>query len=50
MAKDQISYSIGTPEKFRQAAVDLYDEAFGFKFSLAIKILTIDCYLMNLEF
>jgi len=37
MVNSQITYVSGIPEKFRQSAVDLYDEAFGLKFSLAIK-------------
>lgn len=37
MSADQISYQLGIPEKFRSGAADLYDEAFGNKFSLAVK-------------
>ena len=37
MTNDLIEYRKGVPEKFRRDAVDLYDEAFGLKFSLAIK-------------
>ena len=37
MSADQISYQTGIPEKYRLAAVNLYDEAFGRKFSVAVK-------------
>lgn len=37
MNADQISYQTGIPEKYRLAAVDLYDEAFGEKLSLAVR-------------
>jgi ribosomal protein S18 acetylase RimI-like enzyme len=37
MSADQILYQIGIPERYRLAAVDLYDEAFKSKFSLAVK-------------
>ncbi|MFT6976182.1 MAG: ribosomal protein S18 acetylase RimI-like enzyme [Bermanella sp.] len=36
MKIDNIKYSLGLPEKYRDSAVDLYDEAFGQKFSIAI--------------
>ncbi|MFT6154768.1 MAG: transcription initiation factor TFIIIB Brf1 subunit/transcription initiation factor TFIIB, partial [Bermanella sp.] len=29
MKIDNIKYSLGLPEKYRDSAVDLYDEAFG---------------------
>jgi hypothetical protein len=31
-----INYQVGLPEEYRDSAVDLYEEAFGQKFSLAI--------------
>lgn len=37
MSADHISYQTGIPEKYRLAAVDLYDEAFGEKFSVAVR-------------
>jgi len=37
MSADQISYQTGIPEKHRLAAVELYDEAFGKKFSVAVR-------------
>ena len=37
MRTDQVSYQTGIPEKYRVAAVDLYDEAFGEKLSLAVR-------------
>lgn len=37
MSADQITYQTGIPEKYRLAAVDLYDEAFGKKFSVAVR-------------
>jgi ribosomal protein S18 acetylase RimI-like enzyme len=37
MNTDQVTYQTGIPEKYRVAAVDLYDEAFGKKFSLAVR-------------
>jgi len=36
MKAEDISYLVGLPEKHRTAAVDLYEEAFGQKFSVAI--------------
>lgn len=36
MGTDQIIYQTGIPEEYRSAAVDLYDEAFAEKLSLAI--------------
>ena len=54
MTHGHISYRRGIPENFRQAAVDLYEEAFGLKYSLAIKstkerksVLTIGFILNN---
>jgi hypothetical protein len=32
MKTEDINYHIGLPEKYRDSAVDLYDEAFGQKF------------------
>ena len=36
MNTEDISYRVGLPEKYRNSAVDLYDEAFGQKFAVAI--------------
>ncbi|MFQ3171553.1 MAG: ribosomal protein S18 acetylase RimI-like enzyme [Oleispira sp.] len=36
MKTEDINYHIGLPEKYRDSAVDLYDEAFGQKFSVAV--------------
>jgi hypothetical protein len=36
MKTEDINYYIGLPEKYRDSAVDLYDDAFGQKFSVAI--------------
>jgi ribosomal protein S18 acetylase RimI-like enzyme len=36
MNTDDINYYIGLPERYRDSAVDLYDEAFGQKFAVAI--------------
>lgn len=36
MNTDDINYHVGLPEKYRDSAVDLYDEAFGQKFAVAI--------------
>lgn len=36
MKTDNINYHLGLPEEYRDAAVDLYDEAFGQKFAIAI--------------
>ncbi|PFG10768.1 MULTISPECIES: GNAT family N-acetyltransferase [unclassified Marinobacter] len=36
MKTEDINYHIGLPEKYRDSAVDLYDEAFGQKFAVAI--------------
>lgn len=33
----QVSYQIGIPEQYRDTAVELYDEAFGKKISVAVK-------------
>ena len=36
MNSEEISYHVGIAEKYRDAVVDLYDDAFGQKFSVAI--------------
>jgi ribosomal protein S18 acetylase RimI-like enzyme len=36
MNTDDINYYLGLPERYRDCAVDLYDEAFGQKFAVAI--------------
>ena len=36
MKTEDINYHIGLPEKYRDSAVNLYDEAFGQKFAVAI--------------
>ena len=36
MNTEDISYRVGLPEKYRNSAVDLYEEAFGQKFAVAI--------------
>lgn len=36
METDQVIYKVGIPESFREAAVELFDEAFAKKISLAI--------------
>lgn len=36
MSDSQTEYSIGLPEQFRRQAAELYDEAFGPKFALAV--------------
>jgi GNAT superfamily N-acetyltransferase len=36
MKTEDINYHIGLPEKYRDSAVDLYDEVFGQKFAVAI--------------
>ena len=36
MNTEDITYQVGLPEEYRKAAVDLYEEAFGQKFAVAI--------------
>ena len=37
MSANQVYYQVGIPEQYRDIAVELYDEAFGKKISVAIK-------------
>lgn len=37
MDSDSISYQIGLPEHYRSAAVELYDEVFAHKLSVAVR-------------
>ena len=37
MSSNEIIYKVGIPEEFRSTAVNLYDEAFGKKISVAVK-------------
>lgn len=53
MSTNQIIYQTGLPEQFRSEAVQLYDEAFGAKFSVAVRsdedrqLLLNNCFLLD---
>lgn len=53
MSESNIIYQIGLPAKFRSSAVRLYDEAFGKKFSVAVRSdknrlhLLSDCFILE---
>lgn len=53
MSERNIIYQVGLPEKFRSSAARLYDEAFGEKFSVAVRSdkhrlhLLSDCFILE---